>query len=41
MTIDAADVSLDPAAARKSAVRAAVLCDVHIEAAFVGVPKLA
>lgn len=41
MTIGAADVQFDPAAARKSAVRAALLRDFHIEAAFVGVPKLA
>lgn len=41
MTIGAADVQFDPAEARKSAVRAALLRDFHIEAAFVGVPKLA
>jgi hypothetical protein len=41
MTIEAADVQLDPGTARKGAVRAALLRDFHIDAAFVGVPKLA
>ncbi|MES2633611.1 MAG: helix-turn-helix domain-containing protein [Pseudomonadota bacterium] len=41
MIIEAAHPQLDPGSARKSAVRAALLRDFHIEAVFVGVPKLA
>lgn len=41
MTIHAADIQLDPGAARKGAVRAPLLRDFHIEAVFVGVPARA
>ena len=41
MTIEAADIQHDAGQARKNAMRAALLRDFHIEAAFIGVPKLA
>lgn len=41
MAIEAADTQHDAGPARKNAMRAALLRDFHIEAAFIGVPKLA
>lgn len=41
MAIEAADIQQEAGQARKNAMRAALLRDFHIEAAFIGVPKLA
>lgn len=41
MSTEAVEHELDKAAARKAEIRAALVRDFHVEAAFVGVPKLA